>query len=210
MYNTVKSITYIYGGKNPSAYGNNSFETPEEAYASCNKARIDQILNGWKPMEEEWVWKDTFERTVDDNGETIRRSSVMERLENIPLSDVLGMTSKQWVHEIFNRFMQKLSNRKVSSAGIKQFISVVESELLYKGYMSMDDYEPLVWAIERNMNFARHLGGSFTEGNEVEVNVCGTVCFRKVKYSKAAGDLYVIVDGEKYFYCEFDDMTGDK
>ncbi len=49
--------------------------------------------------------------------------------------------------------------------------------------------------------------GAWTEGAEVAVeyvkNDYVKHAQRIVRYSKAAGDLYIVIDNNKYFYCEF-------
>ena len=50
--------------------------------------------------------------------------------------------------------------------------------------------------------------GAWIEGNEIKVeyvkNDYVKHAKRVVRYSKAAGDLYIVIDNRKYFYCEFD------
>lgn len=50
--------------------------------------------------------------------------------------------------------------------------------------------------------------GAWTEGAEINVEYVNnnTVKHAKrvVRYSKAAGDLYIVIDNRKYFLCEFD------
>lgn len=49
--------------------------------------------------------------------------------------------------------------------------------------------------------------GAWMEGKEVQVEYTqnNTVKHAKrvVRYSKSAGDLYIVIDNRKYFYCEF-------
>lgn len=49
--------------------------------------------------------------------------------------------------------------------------------------------------------------GAWIEGNEVQVEYTRNNFIkhakRVVRYSKAAGDLYIVIDNNKYFYCEF-------
>lgn len=49
--------------------------------------------------------------------------------------------------------------------------------------------------------------GAWIEGAEVKVeyikNDVVKHAKRVVRYSKAAGDLYIVIDNRKYFYCEF-------
>lgn len=49
--------------------------------------------------------------------------------------------------------------------------------------------------------------GAWIEGNEIKVeyvkNDYVKHAKRVVRYSKAAGDLYIVIDNRKYFYCEF-------
>lgn len=49
--------------------------------------------------------------------------------------------------------------------------------------------------------------GAWIEGAEVKVeyvkNDAVKHAKRVVRYSKAAGDLYIVIDNRKYFYCEF-------
>lgn len=50
--------------------------------------------------------------------------------------------------------------------------------------------------------------GAWIEGNEIKVeyvkNDYVKHAKRVVRYNKAAGDLYIVIDNRKYFYCEFD------
>lgn len=45
--------------------------------------------------------------------------------------------------------------------------------------------------------------GNFYEGETVTVSVNGKTVRRKVRYSREAGDLYVVVDNRPYFLYEF-------
>ena len=49
--------------------------------------------------------------------------------------------------------------------------------------------------------------GAWIEGNEVQVEYTKKEYVkhakRVVRYSKAAGDLYIVIDNNKYFFCEF-------
>ena len=49
--------------------------------------------------------------------------------------------------------------------------------------------------------------GAWIEGKEIKVeyvkNDYVKHAKRVVRYSKAAGDLYIVIDNRKYFYCEF-------
>jgi len=49
--------------------------------------------------------------------------------------------------------------------------------------------------------------GAWIEGNEVQVEYVKNDYVkhtkRVVRYSKQAGDLYIVLDNNKYFYCEF-------
>ena len=50
--------------------------------------------------------------------------------------------------------------------------------------------------------------GAWIEGTEVQIEYIKKDYVkhakRVVRYSKSAGDLYIIIDNKKYFYCEFD------
>ena len=50
--------------------------------------------------------------------------------------------------------------------------------------------------------------GAWIEGNEIKVEYVKNDYVkhdkRVVRYNKAAGDLYIVIDNRKYFYCEFD------
>lgn len=50
--------------------------------------------------------------------------------------------------------------------------------------------------------------GAWIEGKEIKVeyvkNDYVKYAKRVVRYSKAAGDLYIVIDNRKYFYCEFE------
>lgn len=50
--------------------------------------------------------------------------------------------------------------------------------------------------------------GAWTEGAEIKVEYVKNDYVkhgsRVVRYSKAAGDLYITIDNNKYFYCEFE------
>ena len=50
--------------------------------------------------------------------------------------------------------------------------------------------------------------GAWIEGKEIKVeyvkNDYVKHAKRVVRYSKAAGDLYIVIDNRKYFYCEFE------
>lgn len=50
--------------------------------------------------------------------------------------------------------------------------------------------------------------GAWIEGKKIKVeyvkNDYVKHAKRVIRYSKAAGDLYIVIDNRKYFYCEFD------
>lgn len=50
--------------------------------------------------------------------------------------------------------------------------------------------------------------GAWIEGKEINVeyvkNDCVKHAKRVIRYSKQAGDLYIMLDNNKYFFCEFD------
>lgn len=50
--------------------------------------------------------------------------------------------------------------------------------------------------------------GAWIEGKEIKVEYVKNDYVkhdkRVVRYNKAAGDLYIVIDNRKYFYCEFD------
>lgn len=48
------------------------------------------------------------------------------------------------------------------------------------------------------------INGRFIEGENVTVEVNGGTYTRKVRFSKDAGDLFVMIKNNKYFYSEFE------
>lgn len=50
--------------------------------------------------------------------------------------------------------------------------------------------------------------GAWIEGTEIQIEYVKKDFIkhakRVVRYSKTAGDLYIVIDNNKYFYCEFD------
>lgn len=54
------------------------------------------------------------------------------------------------------------------------------------------------------------LQGNFIEGEKVTVIVNGKTVQRRVYYSKRAGDLYIWVDNNMYFYYEFMNEGADE
>lgn len=77
------------------------------------------------------------------------------------------------------------------------------SRLQVSGKLTDSDALELIQLMNTKIRIREILEGDFVEGCYVIVNIDGEITRRKVRWSKSAGDLYILKDNNKYFYGEF-------
>lgn len=191
-------IKYEYGGVSHNWYSSEKYDTVEEAIAGCVASRTKQIMRGYAPDRNVCIWQIEHSRTTDEFGlleYTTRTRRVMmvddELVEKIDFIDV-----------VTKRFKKVMSWCTVTKDDIHD-IRVYIRNVYNFGYLTESDVK-LLYAMIDEKPIRRIVSGDFAEGHTVQVNIDGRMVDRKVKYSKDAGDLYVVMDNKRYFLCEFE------
>lgn len=191
-------IKYEYGGVNHNWYSGEQYDTVEEAIAGCVASWAKQIMRGYAPDRNVCIWQIEDSRTIDEFGlleyATRTRRVMMVDDELVEKIDFIDVVTK--------RFKEVMSWRTVTKDDIND-VRIYIRNVYNFGYLTESDVKSLYAMIDEKP-IKRIVSGDFAEGHTVQVNIDGRMVDRKVKYSKDAGDLYVVMDNKRYFLCEFE------
>lgn len=191
-------IKYEYGGSDRSWHSTEQYDTVEEAIPGCVDSWIRQIMRGYAPDKNVCVWQIEYNRTTDEFGlleySTKVRRVMMVDDELVKKIDFIDVITKR-----FNEIMSCLTVTYSDINDIRLYVYNVYNI----GYITESDAKSLYAMIDEK-SIRKIVSGDFAEGHTVQVNIDGRIFDRKVKYSKDAGDLYVVMDNKRYFLCEFE------
>lgn len=187
--------TFRFGSFNHSWSSESRWETKEDAEDACKNTLYDiYIRMGYPSLDRYAIFKETY--TIVNNETTYKVTDIIERVGVIVTADALNI---DWETYLFNRIDRTpFFDREDFDRFVKQ-IDFLKSEERLTEYQA--DF--LKNHLSETMDSKRIIKGDFVEGETVTVIVEGEIITRKVRYSKQAGDLYIVKDGRQHYYCEF-------
>ncbi len=187
---------FVYGDRKGSWFSLTGYKTQKEAEEAGIISMINQVLNGYTVLEDYGIFKKEWTSESDEFGLLNDKSST---------ELVLGICKEYVNNYNWSKLMiDKITNMTICETTIFETKDQIDN-LKFGGQITDQEAENLQSLLWEKSQIRKIIGGDFTEGSTVTVNINGFVVSRKVRWSGSAKDLYIVYDNRKYFYGEFTD-----